>query len=147
MVQQNWMTLVEYSNKYDISISTLRRRIKNNEIAHQSDNGKYLVEDIHPKDSLRLAREQKIAETKTEKQIPVLKAAATPSKKSNDLDSSRFESNEAVFTTANRLLDELKKAYSFILQEKEEQIIALRSELSDLKTLVRVLEDELDRKN
>ena len=128
-------------------ISTLRRRIKNDEIAHQSDNGKYLVEDIHPKDSLRMAREQKVVEAKAEKIASPLKMSVAPTKKAGDLDSSRFESNEAVFTTANRLLDELKKAYSFILQEKEEQIIALRSELSDLKTLVRVLEDELERKN
>jgi hypothetical protein len=40
------------------------------------------------------------------------------------------------------LLHEIKKAYSLILQEKEEQILQLKEEVADLKTLVRVLEDD-----
>jgi regulator of replication initiation timing len=32
-----------------------------------------------------------------------------------------------------------------VLQEKEEQLIQLKEEVSDLKTLVRVLEDENER--
>jgi len=37
-------------------------------------------------------------------------------------------------------MTELKKAYSQILHEKEEQIMLLREEIMDLKTLVKVLE-------
>ena len=48
-------------------------------------------------------------------------------------------------TAANKLLNELKKAYTQILQEKEEQIFQLKEEVTDLKTLVRVLESENDR--
>lgn len=40
------------------------------------------------------------------------------------------------------LLNEIKKAYSLILQEKEEQILQIKDEVADLKTLVRVLEDD-----
>ena len=40
------------------------------------------------------------------------------------------------------LLNEIKRAYSLILQEKEEQILQLKDEVADLKTLVRVLEDD-----
>ena len=53
--------------------------------------------------------------------------------------------DEPILTAANKLLNELKKAYTLILQEKEEQILQLRDEVSDLKTLVRVLESENDR--
>ena len=53
--------------------------------------------------------------------------------------------DEPILTAANKLLNELKKAYSLILQEKEEQILHLKEEVSDLKTLVRVLESENDR--
>ena len=52
-----------------------------------------------------------------------------------------------ILSAANRLLTELKKAYSQILQEKEEQILQLREEVTDLKTLVRVLEGENDKLN
>ncbi len=44
-----------------------------------------------------------------------------------------------------RILDEIKKAYTLILQEKDEQVRQLREEISDLKTLVRVLEGENER--
>ena len=47
-----------------------------------------------------------------------------------------------VLATTNRLLDEIKKTYSLILQEKEEEIILMRDEMANLKTLVCVLEDE-----
>ena len=40
------------------------------------------------------------------------------------------------------MMDELKRAYSMILQEKEEQVCQLREEIADLRTLVRVLEAE-----
>ncbi|HRO65937.1 MAG TPA: hypothetical protein PL182_00070 [Pseudobdellovibrionaceae bacterium] len=53
--------------------------------------------------------------------------------------------DEPVLLAANKLLNELKKAYTQILQEKEEQILHLKEEVTDLKTLVRVLEGENSR--
>lgn len=44
------------------------------------------------------------------------------------------------FQTAKVLLDELKKAYMQSLQEKEQQIINLKQQVADLKTLVMYLE-------
>jgi hypothetical protein len=55
------------------------------------------------------------------------------------------KNDEPILTAANRLLTELKKAYTLILSEKEEQILDLKGEVSDLKTLVRVLESENER--
>ena len=40
-----WLTLQEYSSKYKISISTLRRRIKSEEIRCRLENGRYLLQD------------------------------------------------------------------------------------------------------
>jgi regulator of replication initiation timing len=40
---------------------------------------------------------------------------------------------------------ELKKAYSATLQEKEEQIIILKEQVADLKTLINFLESENKR--
>ena len=42
-------------------------------------------------------------------------------------------------------IEQLKRAYSNILQEKEEQLLQLKEEVVDLKTLVRVLESDNDR--
>ncbi len=57
----------------------------------------------------------------------------------------KVNKDEPILTAANKLLNELKKAYTQILQEKEEQIFQLKEEVADLKTLVRVLESENDR--
>lgn len=53
--------------------------------------------------------------------------------------------DEPILTAANKLLNELKTAYTQILHEKDEQIVQLKDEVSDLKTLVRVLESENER--
>lgn len=50
--------------------------------------------------------------------------------------------DEPLITTTSKLLNELKQAYTLILQEKEEQILHLKEEIADLKTLVRVLESD-----
>lgn len=141
-MQENWISLIEYSNKYKVSISTLRRKIKADEAEYLFDEGKYYLKDIDPKLSLKKEKDKKIAKAVTP--TPVVKAIEeieTPSLK--ELEAKKFEPNDATFRTANRLLEELKKAYSFILQEKEDQILQLKGEIGDLKTLVRVLEDEV----
>lgn len=58
---------------------------------------------------------------------------------------SKIGVKEPILTAANKLLAELKKAYTQILHEKEEQIMTLKEEVSDLKTLVKVLESENNR--
>lgn len=39
----NWLSLVEYSHLSRISISTLRRMIKRNELRFREENGRYLI--------------------------------------------------------------------------------------------------------
>jgi hypothetical protein len=56
-------------------------------------------------------------------------------------------SSDQHWQTTQALLNEIKKAYSLILQEKEEQILQLKEEVADLKTLVRVLENDNERLN
>jgi hypothetical protein len=77
-----------------------------------------------------------VTTSKREIEIPELEVAAR---------GPLHEGGESVLIAANRLLDEIKKAYTLILQEKDEQIRQLRGEITDLKTLVRVLEGESER--
>lgn len=39
----NWLSLVEYSHLSRISISTLRRMIKRNELRYREESGRYLI--------------------------------------------------------------------------------------------------------
>ena len=121
MEQQNWLPLIEYSNKHQISISTLRRRIKDNSILFKLEDGKYFIID----DSVEKA---------TRGRKPIMMPQGFLEEKS-----------ETNFSNKNEILEELKKAYLTALQSKEEQIFQLKEEVSDLKTLVRVLEFDNDR--
>ncbi len=137
-----WLPLAEYSMKHKVSISTLRRRIKAEDIQYRLDDGKYFIFDTDPTATTTTT----IVEDKTfstEAHRPSLKSdssAAEFAKQEN-------AQGESVITAANRLLTDLKKAYTQVLQEKEEQIVSLKEEISDLRTLVRVLESENQRLN
>ena len=132
MSTQNWLSLMEYSAKYRVSLSTLRRRIKGGEIEHKLSDGKYLLKD----GPLQLVQAGSEAIAPPPKVSPQNQPAAGP-------DNAR-EANQ-FWQATQSLLNEIKKAYSLILQEKEEQILQLKEEVADLKTLVRVLEDDNTR--
>ena len=122
-VENDWLSLSEYSNEYGVSVSTLRRRIKGNKIKYKLIHGKYF-----------LPRQQTPPQSQTFTPVPTQKAPES---------SAPAEGNS--FHTAKALLDELKKAYMQSLQSKEDQIIQLKQQISDLKTLVMYLERENEK--
>lgn len=132
MDPQGWLPITEYAGKYRVSISTLRRRIKSGEVEYSFQEGKYLLRDGPPK----------AAPHPTSNSASVTVA---PPQVSHGPEANLSDEGSPVLATANRLLTELKKAYSLILQEKENAILMLKDEVSDLRTLVRVLEFENDR--
>ena len=137
MAKDNWLTLMEYSNLHKVSISTLRRKIKSNDLTFQFTDGKYFILD----DSLPTQRPASGPET-----IVPPKGSATQDQEPQAPKAQKSEPERAC-DTAKTLLQEVKRAYSMVLQEKEEQILQLKEEVSDLQTLVRVLENEVQRLN
>ncbi len=130
-----WITLADYSVKYKVSVSTLRRRIKAGKLHSEKVAGKYLLPDR--------PLEEDLMETHQEA-APVREPVFEPSEAESFSPPLRT-SDEMDFSTAKLLLGEIKRAYMTILQEKEEQIVALKHELADLNTLVRALERENQR--
>lgn len=148
----SWLALTEYSNKHRVSISTLRRRIKAEDIRFRFEDGKYLILDEAPKKTAvneqqhrpSLNSEVIMRSAETAKQfsqpneVEIQQLATTPTTQNN-------ETSESVLTAANKLLVDLKRAYTQVLQEKEEQIMYLKEELIDQKTLIKILESENSR--
>ena len=134
--EKSWLPLADYSMKYKVSISTLRRRIKAEDIQFRFDDGKYLILDEGAPNYIQEHR-------------PSLNSDAEPGVISAPIKNHQAEvktdSSESVITAANRLLADLKKTYTQILQEKEQQIMHLNQEISDLNTLIKVLESENHR--
>lgn len=141
----SWLPLMDYSTKHKISVSTLRRRIKANDIKYRFEDGKYFIMD-EP-----MGTHQRVHRPSQESDAALVGAHQGMMMKgqgmAQDLNDKSVKVNkeEPILTAANKLLNELKKAYTQILQEKEEQILHLKEEVTDLKTLVRVLESENDR--
>jgi hypothetical protein len=173
MNTEQWLLLTDYASKYRVSVSTLRRRIKHSQINFRFDAGKYYISDVSPRsaesevaggnltfpgirpftvqaapiiqeaeDRLRQLRENQ--ESKLTTHSADNDQGRDPSGYSTPA-SVQHDNEEPIISTATRLLTELKRAYMNILHEKEEQMIQLKEEVSDLKTLVRVLESDNDR--
>lgn len=132
-MNSHYLPLTEYSSKYKVSISTLRRRIKSEEIKFVFNDGKYMILDEPVGKHQKVHRPSPSSETTSESLQPELRHL------------SQSDRQEPILSAANRLLTELKRAYTQVLQEKEEQILQLNAENADLKTLVRALEMENDR--
>jgi len=123
-----WLPLNDYSAKYRISLSTLRRRIQSDEADFRFEGGKYWLADR-----------------------PIAKHSKVHGNLNANLNESGSQSQptvahaEGILDSANHLLHEIKQAYISVLQEKESQIMQLKEEVVDLKTLVKILESENDR--
>lgn len=152
-MQPNWLPLTDYSLKYKVSVSTLRRRIKTEDIQFRFDDGKYFILDEPPTGSPQPRANRPSLNSETARAFGGSVGPAKPAlghamdfedeavpPKDDGKERAKIEQN--ILNVANNLLGELKKAYSQILHEKEEQILQLREEISDLRTLVRVLESE-----
>lgn len=147
-----YLPLTEYSSKYRVSVSTLRRRIKAEDIQFLFEDGRYMILDEPVSTHQRTHRpsltsdDSLVGASSNAPQARVVKEVAPGfSAGLTEATLSRASQEEPILTAANRLLTELKKAYTQILQEKEEQILNLKEEVSDLKTLVRVLESDNER--
>ena len=129
----NWLSLSEYSSRYGVSVSTLRRRIKGSQVKFKMINGKYFLAKL---DHVELQVSSPVPENETpvKSSLPKVQENLRPN-----------SSDENTFLTAKVLLDELKKAYMASLQDQEKQIIQLRQQIADLKTLVMYLERENER--
>ena len=140
----SWLPLAEYSIKHHVSISTLRRRIKAEDIAFRFDEGKYFLCDEN--DSKKMEAEMHRPSLSCEAAKINSAEVLSHQKQGEHITQLQIsETGESVLTAANKLLVDLKKAYTQILQEKEEQIMFLREETVDLKTLIKVLESENSR--
>ena len=144
----SWLALGDYSTKYRVSVSTLRRRIKAEDIKFRFDDGKYFIIDEPMSTHQRLHRpspDSDLAMVGTHQETQQQAPSSLPPKTDISDKIAMAKNDEPILTAANKLLTELKKAYTQILQEKEEQMLQLKEEVTDLKTLVRVLESENDR--
>lgn len=136
MTTQNWLPLNEYSAKHKISLSTLRRRIRAAAIQYRFEDGKYWIFDGTTESNISQTYNSVSTERNENSKIEI-------EEQHSGLD--KQPAGEIMLESANKLLQEIKGAYISVLHEKEAQIMALKDELADLKTLIKTLEYENNR--
>jgi hypothetical protein len=63
-----WLSINDYSRYKNVSISTIRRHIKNNILKHKEENGKYFIY-VPSTEKLRLREEEEILRIKLESEL------------------------------------------------------------------------------
>ena len=118
-----WLSLSEYANEFGVSVSTLRRRIKSRKMKYKVIHGKYFLPRHH---------------------LPPSSQASTPVPASEAIEIGAPGENTTNHPSVD-VVTELKSTFKVALQSKEEQIIQLKQQITDLKTLVMYLERENEK--
>lgn len=63
-----WLTINDYSRYKNVSISTIRRHIKNNILKYKEESGKYLIY-VPSTEKLRLREEEELLKVKLEVEL------------------------------------------------------------------------------
>jgi len=116
-----WLNIKDYASKTGLSISTLRRKIKEDSIKHKVENNKYFIysEEAEPE-----AKEIK-NNTNNYKQEDFIKFA------------------EKTISSINKLHQDLIEEKEKRLSNQEELIKQLKEEVVELRMLVKVLESNI----
>ena len=121
-----WIDITEFSAKYGVSTSTLRRRIRGQSIAYRLERGKYLLEDSE--DTLKTA--PLFARHTLSVKAPEV---ATREEKLHDPVANLLESDS--------VLPIHFKAELTALQQENRK---LKAQAAEMQTLIQVLESELE---
>lgn len=76
-----WLSINDYSRYKNVSISTIRRHIKNNILKHKEENGKYFIY-VASTEKLKLRGEEEVLRVKLE--VELLKSELRQIKEENN---------------------------------------------------------------
>ena len=125
----NWLPITEYSLRNGISVSTIRRKIKNKSLEHKIENGKYFIMDDNA--------DYEISDNKLSMSTPT----------GIDVSKKGFTNINDLIDFAQRSIDTATELNRELIEEKEKVIhiqdgliLQLKEQVGELKMLVSVLE-------
>lgn len=148
------LSLTEYSNKYHMSISTLRRRIRTGQFPFSIKFGKYFLEDQSPAilGKLKVTPQSNTKKTDFNKKKIISKAAknkpvdsCVPEKQWEEREKNIKKDPFSILPQKSSLLDKLmdsQKELCSQIERKDLRINEQQNQIADLNTLVALLEKE-----
>ena len=134
-MDSQWLSLTEYSNKYNVSISTLRRRIRSGQLSFSIKFGKYFLKDQNLSKLIKL----------NAKELESRESTVSFETKVDNIKEDTIQKEVTPLNTESSLLDKLmdiqKELYEKI-EIKELKILEQQNQIADLNTLVALLEKE-----
>ena len=155
-LSNQWLSLAEYSSKYCVSISTLRRRIRAGQLSFSLKFGKYFLKDQSPvslkKIKVYKADNQKKYSQDEKQNVSELKSSDKALSVPKTADKELFVKGPGNTKKAspvslpesslfNKLM-ESQKAFHRQIEQREMKINELQDKVMDLSTLVTLLEKE-----
>ena len=164
-LKPSWLALNEYSAKYRVSISTLRRRIKAGQIHVHSEQGKYFLNDQAIEEILKdpppappppiskdlpasaastLVKPPLPSSALAKNPLPPVESPPLAEPPSPALNSPDFSSNGALDSqkTLSGQFLEAQKELCRQLDQKDQKISRLQEQLADFQTWAALLEKE-----
>ena len=140
-----WLPLTEYAVKSGVSLSTIRRKIKSNTIPFKLEKGRYLILFQESEVSTR-----ELTPVATIPTAAIAKLMEEPSRPlTRPIPQTQLSADRWDFPLFDRAVKMISEAFEHTLKEKDERIRLLEKSnqeqderLSELKTLVTVLEDK-----
>lgn len=139
-----WLPLTEYAVRCGISLSTIRRKIKLNRIPFRLDRGRYLIfiENENAPVNPRVA-----SDTSRVASSPSIPPQSRPA--SGSASEPAFDGEQLPFLGESIRM--ITRAFETTIREKDERILMLEKRsreleerLSELRTLVRILEEKFE---
>ena len=130
---KNWLPLMEYSVRSGISTSTVRRHIKAKKIEFKFHNGKYYIFD-EPKNIEKVS--------KIEKPLNIVSDSYSQISVSSHELPKTLDLIQKTLTSLTEIAEVNFKEKDNVIHKLWKKIELLESEISDLKTLVSILESK-----
>lgn len=118
---ESWLLLTQYSQKYGVSVSTIRRRIRSGKVEYKLMDGKYYIVDKPPMGML----------------------PPSHSTVGGEVGQSPIGSLAEILEFCKNLIQSKEKMYQEILTDKMREIGSLKERISEQKMLIKILEEKL----
>lgn len=124
-----WLPIIEYSIKTGVSVSTIRRKIKNKALKHRTENGKYLILDENTDHEISLDKNNLLNIGSENRKFSTL----------SNIDELIFFAEKSI-NRISELNKDVIKEKDRIIKVQENHIMKLSEQIDELKMLVSILE-------
>lgn len=154
-MDSQYLSLVEYSNKYKVSVSTLRRKIRTKQLPYNIKFGKYFLKDQNLEDSKIIKTNQSKKDNYILNQNKITQEEKSVQKQINVKDIPSYKPINSSYSYTSKEVSFLSQQVSFLdqikemqkdffkqIEKKEEKLAEQKDKISELNIFINLLKTE-----